>query len=418
MKKSTRLSTFFLAFLFILLGCSQQGPLWWKGNLHTHSLWSDGDDYPEMVVDWYKSHGYHFLALSDHNVLSTGEKWTNVPEGGDRMQAYGNYLDRFGAEWVVEKQKGDSLFVRLKTLEEFRGLFEEPGQFLLIQGEEITDRFETKPVHVNATNLRELVPPQGGGSVLEVMQNNVNAVLAQRERTGQSMFPHINHPNYGWAVAVEDLIGLQGEKFFEVYNGHPAVHNEGDSLHPSTERMWDIILTERVERGDGVMYGIAVDDAHNYRALDSNHSNPGRGWVMVRARELTPDAIIIAMEAGDFYSSTGVLLEDIRFEDNTISLTIQSQEGVSFKTRFIGTRKGYSPPNEVLTGDEDASVRRIYSKEIGVVLAEVAGASPSYNATGDEIYIRAKIISSKPKANPYQEGEMEAAWTQPVIVNR
>ena len=30
---------------------------WWKGNLHTHSLWSDGDDFPEMVADWYKRHG-------------------------------------------------------------------------------------------------------------------------------------------------------------------------------------------------------------------------------------------------------------------------------------------------------------------------------------------------------------------------
>ena len=27
---------------------------WHKGNLHTHSLWSDGDDYPEMIADWYK----------------------------------------------------------------------------------------------------------------------------------------------------------------------------------------------------------------------------------------------------------------------------------------------------------------------------------------------------------------------------
>ena len=23
-----------------------------KGNLHTHSLWSDGDDYPDMIGDW------------------------------------------------------------------------------------------------------------------------------------------------------------------------------------------------------------------------------------------------------------------------------------------------------------------------------------------------------------------------------
>ena len=37
---------------------------WWKGNLHTHTLWSDGDDYPEMVVGWYQEHGYDFLSIT------------------------------------------------------------------------------------------------------------------------------------------------------------------------------------------------------------------------------------------------------------------------------------------------------------------------------------------------------------------
>jgi len=26
-------------------------PRWWKGNLHTHTFWSDGDDFPEMVAE-------------------------------------------------------------------------------------------------------------------------------------------------------------------------------------------------------------------------------------------------------------------------------------------------------------------------------------------------------------------------------
>src|SRR5437763_17155602 len=53
---------------------------WYKGNVHTHTLWSDGDGFPEMAVDWYKSHGYDFVALSDHNVLSVGEKWMPTRE--------------------------------------------------------------------------------------------------------------------------------------------------------------------------------------------------------------------------------------------------------------------------------------------------------------------------------------------------
>ena len=43
---------------------------YWKGNLHTHTFWSDGNHFPEMAVDWYRQRNYNFLALTDHNVLS------------------------------------------------------------------------------------------------------------------------------------------------------------------------------------------------------------------------------------------------------------------------------------------------------------------------------------------------------------
>ena len=28
---------------------------WWKGNIHTHSFWSDGNDFPEMIAEWYRT---------------------------------------------------------------------------------------------------------------------------------------------------------------------------------------------------------------------------------------------------------------------------------------------------------------------------------------------------------------------------
>lgn len=408
-----------LSVLMFFLSCeSSKKTTWWKGNLHTHSLWSDGDDFPEMIIDWYKSNGYDFLALSDHNVLPTEERWIEVHKESNRYQVYQEYLVRFGSDWVEVKDQDSLVLVRLKTLSEYDSLFEKPGQFLMIPSEEITDRFERKPIHVNATNLAEFIPPQGGNSVLEVMQNNINAVLQQRERTGQLMFPHLNHPNFGWAVKVEDIIALEGERFFEVYNGHPAVHNEGDELHPSTERMWDIVLTANLERGAEPLYGMAVDDAHNYRDLDSNHSNPGRGWVMVKTDQLTPEAIITAMESGDFYSSSGVVLQDIQYSDNTIYISIQTEEGVTYSTQFIGTRKGYIPSLAATLETETASVTRYYSAEIGEVFLEVQGISPSYTCSGDEIYVRAKVISSKLKENPYKEGEMETAWVQPFVIRK
>src|SRR5690349_10066974 len=68
-------------------------PRWWKGNLHTHTFWSDGDDFPEMVAEWYRTHGYHFLALTDHNVLAQGIKWRDEP----------GLIKKAGDKTVVEK---------------------------------------------------------------------------------------------------------------------------------------------------------------------------------------------------------------------------------------------------------------------------------------------------------------------------
>lgn len=401
--------------VFLVAGCgSVEAPappsesVWRKGNLHTHSFWSDGDDFPEMVIDWYHARDYDFIALSEHNVLAEGERFIEAP--AERVEAY---RARFGDDWV-ELRDGE---VRLKTLEEYRALFEEPDRFLIVPSEEITSQFETKPIHVNATNIRERLEAEGGASVREVMQNNVDAVLAQRERTGQKMFPHINHPNFGWAVTVEDLIALQGEKFFEVYNGHPLVNNEGDEMRPSTERMWDILLTERLSNGDPVMYGIAVDDAHNYHAIDSEHSNPGRGWVMVRAAALTPEAIVDAMERGAFYGSSGVTIGEIVVDEESLALDIEPEVGVTYRTEFIGTREGYDTTKEAIDLEDGATSFR-YSTDIGRVLAEVEGAHPRYVFQGDEIYVRAKVVSSKVKENPYREGEYESAWVQPVLPRR
>jgi hypothetical protein len=388
---------------------------WWKGNLHTHSLWSDGDDYPEMVLDWYKANGYHFAVLSDHNVLAEGERWIDLDAaGGPAVLA--RYRERFGEEWVEEKEEDGTHLIRLKTFSEYSSLFEEPDRFLVIQSEEISDQFEEKPIHLNATNLRELIEPQGGTSVSDVMQRNVDAVLDQRERTGQLMFPHVNHPNFGWAVKVEDLIPLRGEKFFEVYNGHPAVRNEGDTVRPSTERMWDILLAERLSRGEDVMYGLAVDDAHDYHEFGTEHVNPGRGWVMVRAETLSADTLIRAMEAGDFYASSGVTLEDVRASENSLSLRIQEEAGAEYRTQFIGTRRGYDRATvEVPIEDEEgALVLFHYSSDIGEVLAEVPGLEPRYDFAGDEIYVRARVVSTRLQENPYREGAFETAWVQPV----
>jgi predicted metal-dependent phosphoesterase TrpH len=43
---------------------------WFKGNLHTHTTQSDGRVTPSENVQWHANHGYHFVALTDHNQVT------------------------------------------------------------------------------------------------------------------------------------------------------------------------------------------------------------------------------------------------------------------------------------------------------------------------------------------------------------
>jgi hypothetical protein len=390
---------------------------WLKGNLHTHSLWSDGNDFPEVIARWYKDRGYDFLALSDHNVLADHDKWLKVDDvvrrGG--RTALQRYREQFGEAWVETREQDGKLEVRLKRLDEFRPLLEEPGRFLMVQAEEITDRFEQRPVHMNATNLQERIAPQGGASVQEVMRNNLRAVAEQARRRERTIVAHLNHPNFRWGVTAEDLAAVVEEHFFEVWNGHPDVNHRGDATHAPVERMWDIANTLRIaELGAPPMFGLAVDDSHNY--FNSLGSTPGRGWIMVRSPARTAAAIVAAIAAGDFYASSGVTLDDVRFDGRALSLSIRAEDGVAYRTEFVGTRRGFdrrSAPVEV-EGVAVEGVTRRYSDDVGAVLAVAEGTRPSYRLAGDELYVRAVVTADRPPENPVWEGQRAQAWTQPV----
>ena len=118
---------------------------------------------------------------------------------------------------------------------------------------------------------------------------------------------------------------------------------------------------------------------------------------MVRSEELESNAIIDAMKRGDFYASSGVTLKAIDFKDGTLSIEIDEEEGVEYFTEFIGTRveDGLAPvPGQhLMITNENPAV---------------------YEMTGNELYVRARITSSRFHPRPYAEGDKETAWVQPV----
>ena len=299
---------------------------WFKGNTHTHTLNSDGDSTPDDVVRWYREHGYQFLVLTDHNFL-TSVDGLNALHGADQ-------------------------------------------RFLLIKGEEVTDRFGDKPLHLNGLDLAHTVPPQGGQSVVDVLQRNVDAIRKERG------IPHINHPNFRWAITADELRQVRNTRLFEIYNGHPQVNNVGGGGVPGLEEVWDAVLS-----AGQLMYGIAVDDAHVFKDPGNpNVAGPGRGWIVVRAPRLDAVSLIGALERGDFYASTGVVLDDVRTDPKAVTVKVKPDSWSKYRIQFIGKQ--------------------------GRILREVAEPAATYTIVGNEGYVRARVLESNGRF----------AWIQPVMV--
>ena len=307
-------------------GPKPQAARWFKGNLHTHTVNSDGDSTPDDVVRWYRERDYQFLVLTDHNYL-TSVDGLNAVHGAD-------------------------------------------DKFLVVKGEEVTDRFGDKPLHVNGLEVERLVTPTGGQSVVDVVQRMVDGIRAARG------VPSINHPNFGWAISPDELGQLQRTRLFEVFNGHPTVNNLGGGGVPSLEETWDRILSS-----GKMLYGIAVDDAHYFkRPEDPTAPRPGKGWVYVRSPRLEGRALVEALERGDFYSSTGVQMQTVDASTTALSLAVKTEPSSKYRIQFIGRQ--------------------------GRILSDVTTPTASYTFKGDEGYVRAKVLDSNGKV----------AWIQPVPV--
>ena len=235
------------------------------------------------------------------------------------------------------------------------------------------------------------------------MRNNLLAVKEQAKRLERPILAHINHPNFHWSITAEDIAHVMEERFFEVYNGHPGINHLGSENppRPGDEQIWDIANTLRLTELDGeLLYAIASDDSHNYHGRDVK---PGRGWIMVRAEKLNPDTLVHAIQAGDFYASTGVSLDSVNFDPKTnileIRITGSDDKGGKVPTKIHGT----------LRGEEKDPAK------VGKELASYDTRIIRHQLTGKEWFVRATVTSENDHPRPSFSGQKQKAWTQPVM---
>ena len=395
---------------------------WYKGNIHMHSLWSDGRAFPEQAVDWYKDRGYHFVSLTEHELLQNRkDKWINAgidapPELFDR------YAERYGPEWVEKEQDGEGTRFRLKTFDEFAEKLSVHGEFLIIPGYEVNLAAEERQVHCNLLNLESVIDARSylrGGTVACAIRRAWGALEQHGGETGRATMFSVNHPSWEYFnVSPKDLINTPEIRFFELVNGWP-IHPP----HPafgSNEKFWDVVNAFRLAEGWLPLYGLAGDDRHRYDADSS-----GLRFTMVRAPSLTAENLLRAMRRGDFYVSTGVVLEEIALdpESYALSVKVRAEPGVSYMIRFNGAKKDFDRATTLIEdparGAKPAREITVYSDDIGKELLRVEGAEASYSLADDDLYVRVTVVSDKEWRSGDATGFLpsrEAAWSQPYSI--
>jgi len=247
-----------------------------KGNIHSHSTSSDGMLSPEDVARAYRERGYDFIAITDH------------------------FLERYGSK-ITDTSS-------LRT-----------SKFTTVPGAELHARVLENGILWDLLALG--LPPDF--APIGTMENAVD--LAARARAAGA-FVAIAHPAWNGVTHGDALSIIESIDAIEI-------HNEGHTLDSDRGNGW--MLADSLATAGHRISAFAADDAH----FKSDRFDRFGGWVQVRAESLDPDALLAALKAGHYYSSTGPRIHNVCLGGSEIVVECEPAAGIMLGGR--GTVRSY-----------------------------------------------------------------------------
>ena len=251
----------------------------WRGNLHTHSNLSDGLLDPSEVCRRYQAEGYDFLALTDHFV---------------------GLFDYPIADTVSYR---NDRFTTILGAELHSGAMQNGGLW-----------------HILAVGLPRKFDQSNSPHFLPIADQESGPEIAERARD-VGAFVAIAHPQWS-GMTLADARSIESAHAIEIYNHGCAVGCD----RPDGTAILDLLLAEGRQ-----LTAIATDDAH---FKEPDHFG---GWVMVKAKENTPDALLKALKNGHFYSSEGPELHHIELDKKELTVCSSSVNTVIVQAKGSAT---------------------------------------------------------------------------------
>lgn len=355
---------------------------WYKGNLHCHTTISDGNLTPEEVVDLYKSHGYSFLAISDHNIYTdfgssfNSEDFVILPA----VEAAAVLVEREGSSnclkthhihGILAPSAGDGAAASAPGNCGAAGEGHECGSapadtaaakdFFAAAA---ADGQNGAPLeHMEEVPTRVFAGQWDGAAVAQALSDDLRA---------RSCITIYNHPIWS-RVRESEFIHTTGLTALEIYNYNTV--NESGTGYDTT--YWDVMLREGKK-----IWGVASDDNHNTEYFEDSCG----GFIVVKAPKLSREDITQAIVDGNYYSSSGPEIYDWGIHDQVAYVTCSPVERVNFIAgNYVGA--GATVLSEDGSDSVDYALLRL---------------------RGDETYVRVECVDSHGRT----------AWSNPIFLER
>lgn len=287
----------------------------YKGNMHCHSTLSDGNMTPEELKEAYKSKGYSFLAITDHEFVKSHKELDDD-----------EFIAITSAEYSIKQ------FPEQSTLKNFNMKVCHLNFYAKEQDNENTICYNSVLDHYTTGELREKLTKQLDWERI-YGADGINKLIKCANDNG--FFVCYNHPrwsleNYG---DYKDYDGLWGVEIFNYGCGTGGLYD------------YDINVYDDFLRDDKRLFASCGDDNHSIEHCFG-------AFVCVNAENLSYKSIIDGLLNGNFYSSMGPEITELYTENNKVYIKCSNAKQISLSTRGRRTASVLAPEGEYVSQAE------------------------------------------------------------------
>ena len=271
----------------------QEGTFY-KANLHAHTTMSDGAFTPEAVKELYKKLGYSVVAFTDHDIFLDSQHLTDDTFLALNAVEYSSTCD---GEDFIKPQKSRRV-CHFNAIAKDKTNLVQPiyHRTKYFNGKTPREAKDRVVFDLNVPDFEKRYSPECINEMMRICKE-------------KGFFVTYNHPS--WSLErYPDYIQYKYIDAIEIYNGECIMCG-----YPNSSIEYDDFLRKGMK-----ISCVGGDDCHLLHADSPVHCDAGRAYTMIKAKELTYEAIIDAMVKGEMYASEGPEIYELYYEDEHIHI--------------------------------------------------------------------------------------------------